>query len=474
MTIETTTSNATVAGVHAPGIEGDVSDRRFFGHPVGLAYLAFTEAGERFSFFGMQTLLVLYMVNQLLLPGHVENVAGIGPFSTAIEWLYGPLNEQGLASAIFGLYAALVFLTPIFGGLLADRYLGRTRTIILGSILMCLGHLLMAFDVSFLAALLLLILGTGCFKGNIASQVGSLYSPTDGRQADAFQIFYIAMSIGIISAPLICGTLGEVYGWHYGFGAAAVGMVASLAVYVKGRRWFAPDTPSRLRPRTRDGITTTSDRRTVAILLLLLPILAVMVVPNSQIFNAYLLWAPTAFDLSVYGRPIPTTWLITFSALLAMLFLFLVVAFWRTWRRFRTEPSDLAKIIIGAILSVVAQLMLYAGALEAGDGGKAHLAWLILFNLLNAISVANIFPVALALYARVSPPLVASTMIGVLYLHQFAGNLIVGWIGGFLSIMPADEFWLLHVGLAAGSAAALVAYRQMFKNSLGSAAAVKA
>ena len=142
-----------------------IEDRRFLGHPVGLGYLAFTEAWERFSFYGMQTLLVLYMTKHLLLPGHVENVV----LFTQLSKLYGGLTGQALASAIFGSYAAGVYLTPILGGLLADRVLGKRRTVMLGAITMTLGHFLMAFESSFLFALLCLIIGSGMFKGNIAS-----------------------------------------------------------------------------------------------------------------------------------------------------------------------------------------------------------------------------------------------------------------------------------------------------------------
>jgi POT family proton-dependent oligopeptide transporter len=128
------------------------ADRSFLGHPRGLGYLAFTEAWERFSYYGMQTLLVLYMVNRLLHPGHIEHIAGFGPFRHLLESIYrGPLSVQALASAIFGLYTGLVYLTPIGGGLIADRVLGRTRTITIGALLMAAGHFLMAFDVSFLA-----------------------------------------------------------------------------------------------------------------------------------------------------------------------------------------------------------------------------------------------------------------------------------------------------------------------------------
>ena len=162
-------------------------DRRFLGHPIGLGYLAFTEAWERFSYYGMQALLALYMVKELLLPGHVENVA----FFASFKSLYGNLEGQALASAIFGTYTASVYITPIFGGFLADRFLGKRRTVLLGAVTMAVGHFLMAFEVSFLFALLCLVLGSGMFKGNIASQVGSLYSVTDLRRADAFQIFIL-------------------------------------------------------------------------------------------------------------------------------------------------------------------------------------------------------------------------------------------------------------------------------------------
>src|SRR5579863_317013 len=218
-------------------------DHAFLGHPRGLAYLAFTEAWERFSYYGMQTLLVLYMVHQLLLPGHIECIAGFGAFRAAIERVYGgSLSTVALASAIFGLYTGLVYLTPIAGGFIADRWLGRTRTITLGALLMAAGHFLMAFDVSFLVALLCLLTGVGCFKGNLASQIGALYAPGDLRRADAYQIYYLFISAAVIAAPLVSGTLGELYGWHYGFGAAGVGMLIGLGIYCAGRRWLPPET----------------------------------------------------------------------------------------------------------------------------------------------------------------------------------------------------------------------------------------
>ncbi|MBS0471213.1 MAG: hypothetical protein JSR60_09085 [Proteobacteria bacterium] len=155
---------------------GNRSDRAFLGHPSGLGWLSFTEFWERFSYYGMAALLVLYMTHSLLLPGHVEHIAGFGPFKAFVEMLYGPrTTPAALASAIYGLYTGLVYLTPLAGGYLADRFLGRTTSVTIGALLMSAGHFLMAFDVSFLLAVTCLLLGVGFFKGNIASQVGGLY-----------------------------------------------------------------------------------------------------------------------------------------------------------------------------------------------------------------------------------------------------------------------------------------------------------
>ncbi|HSU68537.1 MAG TPA: oligopeptide:H+ symporter, partial [Tepidisphaeraceae bacterium] len=225
---------ATAEPEDAAPLTGEEHIPDFWGHPRGLWYLAFTEAWERFSYYGMQTLLVLYMVKYLLLPGHIEHIFGFASFSH----LYGGRAGQALASAIFGTYTATVYLTPIFGGFLADRVLGRRRTILLGALTMAAGHFLMALEGAFLFALLCLVLGCGMFKGNIASQVGSLYRPNDLRRADAFQIFYLGVNAGVIASPLIVGTLGEVYGWHYGFAAAGVGMLLATGIYISGQKYL--------------------------------------------------------------------------------------------------------------------------------------------------------------------------------------------------------------------------------------------
>ncbi len=428
----------------------NTEDRSFIGHPRGLAYIAFTEAWERFSYYGMQTLLVLYMVNRLLHPGHVEHIVGFGPFRHLLESVYrGSLDVQPLASAIFGLYTGLVYVTPIAGGLIADRFLGRTRTITIGALLMAAGHFLMAFDFSFLAALTCLVTGVGCFKGNLASQVGALYATGDNRRADAFQIYYIFINAGVIISPLIAGTLGEVYGWHWGFGAAGVGMLIGLTIYLSGRKWLPPDSPvvekSETTPKPR---LARREKMAIVALLVLLPVLTMAVIGNQQIFNAYLVWAERNADLIFFGKKMPTTWLITLDSIVSVSFLAGAVVFWRLWSKKFPEPAEITKIGIGSLIAVTGFISLAIGAaMAASSGAKVSMSWLVTFHVLNSIGFANIFPVSLALYARVAPAALSATIIGIYYLAFFAANNLVGVIGGLLEKMPATQFWLLHSAL---------------------------
>ena len=447
----------------------DPEDRSFFGHPRGLGYIAFTEAWERFSYYGMQSLLVLYMVHRLLHPGHIEHIAGFVPFRHLLEIVYrGPLAVQPLASAIFGLYTGLVYLTPIAGGLLADRVLGRTRTITIGALLMAAGQFLIAFDVTFLVALTSLLIGVGCFKGNLASQVGALYATGDNRRADAFQIYYIFINAGVIISPLIAGTLGEVYGWHWGFGAAGVGMLIGLTIYLSGRKWLPPDSPivekSESAPKPR---LTHRERMAVVALLLLLPVLTMAIIGNQQIFNAYLVWAERNANLIFFGKKMPTTWLITLDSIVSVSFLAGSVVFWRLWAKKFPEPPEITKIGIGSLVAVTGFISLAIGAaIAVRAGGRVSMGWLVTFHVLNSIGFANIFPVSLALYARVAPAALSATIIGIYYLAFFAANNLVGTIGGLLEKMAATHFWLLHSALCGTAGIIFLLAGRFFGNLL--------
>lgn len=437
-------------------------DRSFLGHPRGLAYLVFAEAWERFSYYGMQALLVLYMGQQLLLPGHVGNVAGFAALRAAIEGAYGPLSPAALASAVFGLYAGGVYLTPIIGGFIADRLLGRTATITIGAILMAMGHFLMAFEMSFLLALACLLAGVGCFKGNIASQVGELYAPGDLRRADAFQLFLLGVNVAVIISPLVCGTLGQKVAWHWGFGAAGVGMLAGLTVYLSGRRWLPADTGQNGEPKAERVRLTPGEAKTIAVLVALIPVLTIASVGNQEIFNAYLVWGDANYDLVFFGQSMPVTWLISLDAFISTASIGLAIGFWRLWARYAREPDEITKLAIGTFIAAAAPLILAVASWHAADGAKVGLGWGLAFHAVNSIGFANMFPVGLALFSRAAPTATAGLMIGVYYLHLFACNMLVGWLGGLLEKMPAAHFWLLHAGLVGGASVVLLLFGMVF------------
>src|SRR5881275_2597798 len=271
-------------------------DVMFMGHPKGLFYLAFTEAWERFSYYGMTALLALYMVNQLLLPGHVEHIGGFSGFRAAVESLFGPLSTQALASQIFGVYSGFVYFTPVLGGWLGDR-VGQRNAVVLGALSMSGGHLAMAFDQSFLLALLLLIIGSGLLKGNISAQVGSVYpSEDEERRTRGFALFSTGINFGAVAGPLLCGFLGERYGWHIGFGAAALFMLGGLATYLSGYRYL----PARVERKARPAFAplTGDDRKTIAALIGAMAITVLAYIAYYQLANVLPIWLQAHADLN--------------------------------------------------------------------------------------------------------------------------------------------------------------------------------
>jgi len=442
----------------------DAADRRdtaFIGHPIGLAWLTVSEMFERFSYYGMQALLMLYMTLFLFKPGHVEHVWGFAAFRRLLE-VGGPMTPLALGSAIFGLYTSVVYITPIFGGLIADRLTGRTTAVTIGAILMAIGHFLMAFEQTFLIALTCLILGTGLFKGNISSQVGDLYGPGDPRRADAFQIFLFAIQIAGIVTPLVCGTLGEKLGWHWGFGAAGIGMLVGLAAYLRGRPTFPPDPMAKTTGPAHEAAPPLSaaDWRRIAVLAALVPILAMSMVGNQQGFNIQLIWAKSAYQLNFFGFNMPVTWLLSISGVVSACTIAASAGFWRWWSTRWAEPDELSKIILGVALMVSGQLVLAgASTVVAVTGHRVGLGWAMAYNVLNCFGFANMLPIGMALFSRAAPKGTASSVIGLYFLNNFAANLAVGWLGGFYEKMTPTAFWLMHAGIMGAAVLLLIAVK---------------
>ncbi len=434
------------------------SDRSFLGHPRGLAYLAFTEAWERFSFSGMQAMLVLYMVGELLQPGHVEHVLGFAALRAVVQGLYGPLAAQPLSSIVFGLYTSLIFFMPVLGGYAGDRWFGQHRMVMAGAILMAFGHFLMAFEASFLFALGFLIVGAGCLKGNISKQVGGLYRDDDRRRTDAFQVFSMAMNSGIIIAPLICGTLGELYGWHYGFGAAGVGMLIGLAIYISGQRYLPEDRMARVVDgveRAR-GEVLPSDRRVLPILFLVFVITSCFLLTAGQLGNVYSLWLRDHVDRHVAGHAIPITWFQSLTPLFSVALTPLVLRLWQRQGNAGTEPSLFVKMAIG--LAMVGAGMLLLAALSLSQ--SIDWWWLMPTHVLVALAYIFVYPIGIALFSRIAPEGARAMYIGIYFLTSFVASNFVGYFGGFYATMSPAAFWGLHGCLGLGGAVlALLAIR---------------
>jgi len=438
-TIATTPDNTDLKGK---------ADRAFLGHPKGLAYLAFTEAWERFSYYGMTALVVLYMVQQLLLPGHAEHVAGMAGWRAALETLFGPLSTQALASQTFGLYAGFVYFTPLLGGIVADRWLGTRRTVIIGALLMSAGHFAMAFDRSFLVALLLLVLGSGCLKGNIAAQVGHLYPVDDvTRRTSAFTIFSTAINFGAVAGPLACGLLAQVYGWHAGFGAAGGLMLLATIIYLAGGRHL-PDQRPRRRDRAPSAPLTGQERRKVGLLVLVAAITIFQSAAYYQIYNVGLVWVSAHVDLATPIGAIPVPWFNSIDAFFSIIAVPPLVWLWARQARRGREPDDVAKIGIGAALAAASAGLLMVAAMMAGAG---RVNALVPFLGFASMGIAFLYgwPPLLALVSRVAPASVNATMVSAAYLTLFVANILMGWVGSWYEKMSPAAFWALDAGIAA-------------------------
>ena len=436
-----------------------VEEGTFLGHPKGLAYLAFTEAWERFSYYGMAALLVLYMVNQLLLPGHVEHIAGFATFRGWIEGTFGALSTQALASQIFGLYSGFVYFTPVIGGWIGDR-IGQRSAVVLGALSMAGGHFAMAFDASFLVALLLLITGSGLLKGNISAQVGSVYPPSDeARRTRGFAIFSTAINLGAVAGPLFCGFLGTRYGWHVGFGAAALFMLGALATYLSGYRHL----PARVERKARAAFAplTSEDRKSVAALVGAMAIVVLTYIAYYQLANVLPVWLQVHADLHAGVFEIPIPWFYSIDPLASILSVPLLFALWnRQARVMGGEPSALTKIATGSFICAAANLVLVAAI--AFSSGLVHWFWPVLYCVLEGVGFMFFWPTLLALVSRVAPPKINATMMGATFLTLFVANNLIGRIGTYYEKMTPIGFWTLHAAIgAAGGIVMLVFARTL-------------
>lgn len=411
--------------------------KNWFGQPRGLTILFLTEMWEKFSFYGMRTLLVYYMTKELLM-------------------------AQERASYIYGLYTAFVYLTPIAGGMIADRWLGRRKSVILGGSIMALGHFMMAFESLFFPALGVIALGNGLFLPSLPSQINGLYGSEDPRRGSAYNVYYVGINLGAFLAPLVCGTLGEIYGWHWGFGAAGIGMVAGLMIYIAGGRYLPPDP---ITEKPREAVAAPADMR--ARLMFLMAVAAIVVVfrgAYEQIGNTVALWADAGVNRSVTDSlAIPMTWFQSLNPMMVFLLTPLFVAHWTRKAKEGREPLPLAKMATGAGIVAASYLMLAAVSSAFGEGSTVSWLWLAAFFVLMTAGELYILPVGLSLFGRLAPAKYGATAIAVWFSAAFAGNLLAGYLGGFWSQLSHAAFFAMIATVAASAMVLLFLYGRYYQ-----------
>ncbi|HKD21437.1 MAG TPA: peptide MFS transporter [Rhizomicrobium sp.] len=416
----------------------------FFGEPPALGYLAFTEAWERFSYYGMTSLLVLYMSQALFAPDRIGRVAGFAAFRTGLESVLGHMSTIALATQITGLYTGFVYFTPVFGGLIADNLTGRRNAVVTGAILMSAGHIAMAFDASFLLALLLLIVGCGLLKGNISTQVGQLYAENDGAgRTRGFSIFSIGINVGAVAGPLACGLLAQIYGWHAGFGLAGVLMLIGLATYLAGYRHLRET-------QARQAVQTYAPfgRREWTIVAALF-VTILITIPHSiayyQNANVNLLWISQNVDLNVSGFHIPVGWFSSIDSFISIISVPALFTLWRFQASRGGEPGEITKIATGALMAAAANLVLVAGCLLMR---RVSGVFPVVYDIILGVAFLYYWPTLLALVSRAAPQNIKATMMGCVFLSLFLSNTTLGWLGHFYEQMSPAAFWGMHAAIA--------------------------
>ena len=401
-------------------------ERAWFGQPRGLTILFLTNMWETFSYYGMRALLVFYMTKQLGM-------------------------AQGQASLVYGTYIACAYLTPIAGGVIADRVLGKRRAIIIGASIMAVGHFLMTWEALLYVALAIIALGNGLFLPTLPSQIDDLYEPGDPRVGWAYNVYYVGVNIGGFLAPLVCGTLGEIYGWHYGFAAAGIGMCAGLAIYLWGQRYL----PAAARhPKVERGAAPPArfPRATLMVLAAVALSVAVFRGAYEQVGNTVAVWADGAVDRAAFGQTIPITWFFSLNPLLVMLMTPLLLALWRRRAAEGGTERPARRMALGALVVAASYLMLAA---LAARGGATAWPWFAAFFLVYTLGEILILPTGLGLFARLAPAGLGATTVAAWYLTIFAGSFAAGLVGTLFSHMTPAAFFSLLAGIATVAAAML-------------------
>ena len=386
-------------------------------HPKGLYILFFTEMWERFSYYGMRAILTLYMVT---------SVAGNNP---GLGW------DDAFALSIYGWYTMAVYVMSIPGGIIADRWLGQKKTVLWGGVLLVFGHSVLAIDAiwAFAAGLTLIVLGVGGLKPNISTMVGGLYKEGDPRRDKGFTIFYIGINIGAALATLVVGAVGELLGWHYGFGLAGIGMTLGLAQYLYGQKYLkgvgeAPAKQTETKEAIHKPLTKIEKDRMIVLFLSFFIIIAFWA-GFEQAGGLMTIYTNTKVDRMLLGWQVPTTWFQFLNPFFIITFGTVVASFWAKRQKIGKESSTLFKMAIGTMIMGLGFLMMTGAAAQASNTGQAGMYWLIFAYLLHTIGELCASPTALSFITKLAPVKYASFMMGAYFAATGFGNKFAGMIG---------------------------------------------
>ena len=394
-------------------------EKEIFGHPVGLYVLFFTEMWERFSYYGMRAILVLYLVAET-----TEGNAGLG-------W------TNGEALALYGWYTMLVYVASIPGGWIADKFLGQKKSVLYGGILLVAGHSILAIEElwAFYSGLGLIILGVGLLKPNISTMVGGLYKQGDIRRDKGFTIFYIGINLGAFLSSLIVGYVGEVHGWHYGFGLAGIGMTLGLVQYLLGQKYlknvgnFYGDSENKEELEAMKKPLTKIEKDRVIVLFISFLLVIVFWGAFEQAGGLMNIYAKENTNRMLMGWEVPASW---FQSLNAMFIIFLgtsVALYWANRKLKGKVSTSLFKMIIGLIIMGTGFFFMSAAAAEFNSTGASAMYWLVLAYLFHTIGELCISPVALSYITKLAPVKYASLMMGVYFAMTGFGNKLAGLLG---------------------------------------------
>lgn len=394
--------------------------KQVFGQPIGLYVLFFTEMWERFSYYGMRAILVLFLV------------ASTKAANAGFGW------TETEALKLYGIYTFLVYLSSVPGGIIGDRFLGQKKTVMLGGILLVVGHSILAIQSlwAFYTGLAFIISGVGCLKSNISTMVGGLYAPGDDRRDKGFSIFYVGINIGAFTSALIVGYVGEIYGWHYGFGLAGIGMALGVVIFILGQKHLKgigelTKVINQDKKTEENKPLTKIEKDRIVVLLTSFLLVVVFWAAYEQAGGLMNIYTNQKTDRTIgfLNWTVPTSWFQSTTSFFIITLATPVAAFWYYWKKKGREASSIFKMALGVMITGSGFLFMVAASYQFKITGSSAMYWLILAYMFHTIGELCASPVALSFITKLAPAKYGSIMMGIYFAATGLGNYLAAWIG---------------------------------------------